>query len=174
MTVWQKYLPTRIVSPVGEVKAADTALSQERDLGILTVVLTTVKNNSISAGPFSAMNLSLCNESFPLQILHMCKEANKEGKVNLSTLSYFSQGLENKGGGKKAGEHFVPSIFKTLGSTYKLWQQWDIEVPRWKNDSQGSFLMLIMVSDSSEWLKTRPLDTNLESVSHSSYRCSKM
>lgn len=73
--------------------------------------------------------------------------------------------MENKGGGKKVGEHFVLSIFKTLGSTYKLWQQWDIQVPRWKNYSQGSFLILIMISDSSEWLKSRLLDTNLESVS---------
>lgn len=58
MTVWQKYLPTRIVSPVGEVKVTKTVLSQERDLGILNTVLTTVKNNSISAGPASAMHLS--------------------------------------------------------------------------------------------------------------------
>lgn len=82
---------------------------------------------------------SFCKASFPLQILCICREANKAGKVNPSKVSYFSQGLENKGGGKKVGEHFVLSIFKTLGSTYKLWQQWDIEVPRWKNYSQGTF-----------------------------------
>jgi len=82
--------------------------------------------------------------------------------------------LENKGGGKKAGEHFVLSIFKGLGNTYKLWQQWDIEIPIWKNDSQVIFLILIMISDSSEWLKTRPLDTNLKSVSDSSWPCSKV
>jgi len=60
MTVWQKYLPTRIVSPVGEVKVTDTALSQERHLGVLNVVPTTVKNNSTSAVPISAVHLSLC------------------------------------------------------------------------------------------------------------------
>lgn len=35
MTVWQKYLPTRIMSPVGEVKVTETALSQEMNLGVL-------------------------------------------------------------------------------------------------------------------------------------------
>lgn len=92
-----------------------------------------------------------CNASFPLQILCICKEANKAGKVNPSKASYFSQGLENKGGGKKVGEHFVLSIFKTLGSTYKLWQQWDIQVPRWKNDSQGSFLILRFLIQVNGW-----------------------
>lgn len=60
MTVWQKYLFTRIVSPVGEVEVTETALSQGRNSGILNVVLTTVKNGSISAGPISARHLSLC------------------------------------------------------------------------------------------------------------------
>lgn len=45
---------------MGEVKVTKTVLSQERDLGILNTVLTTVKNNSISAGPASAMHLSFC------------------------------------------------------------------------------------------------------------------
>lgn len=42
---------------------------------------------------------------------------------------------------------------------------WDLQVPRWKKDSQGSFLILVRISDSSECLKTRLLDTNPESVS---------
>lgn len=60
MTVWQKYLSTRIVSLVGEVEVTETAVSQERNSGILHVVLTTVKNGSISAGPIYARHLSLC------------------------------------------------------------------------------------------------------------------
>lgn len=48
-----------------------------------------------------------------------------------------------------------------------------VEVPRQTNDSKGSFLILVKVSDSSEWLKTRPLDTNLEYASYSSRPCSK-
>lgn len=60
MTVWQKYLSTRIVSPVGEVEVTERALSQERNSGILHVVLTTVRNGSISVAPISARQLSLC------------------------------------------------------------------------------------------------------------------
>lgn len=47
------------MSLVGEVEVTETALCQERNSGILNVVLTTVKNGSISAEPISAMHLSL-------------------------------------------------------------------------------------------------------------------
>lgn len=60
MIVWQKYLSTRICPPVGEDEGTETVLSQERNSGILNVVLGTVKDGSISAEPLSARHLSLC------------------------------------------------------------------------------------------------------------------
>lgn len=42
---------------------------------------------------------------------------------------------------------------------------WDLQVPRWKKDSQGSFVISVRISDSSECLKIGLLDIKPESVS---------